>query len=121
MVSRISSKMILSVLIVSTLLSTSFQQSQADAPTQNGPNTVISHGELANMSKYTIFPLRQPMVSTKCPSYCRQTSCPNGFCSDCVDRYFNSNGMCYQCSSTCNTCQNGASFCTSCNRGFYIQ
>merc|ERR1712032_194316 len=121
MTSRISSKMNIALLLVFTLLSTSLQQSQTAETTQNGPNSVISHGELANISKYTIFPLRQQPVNTNCPSYCRQTNCPNGFCSDCVDKYFASNGMCYACSSTCRTCQNAASMCTSCNRGFYIQ
>ena len=84
---------------------------------------VISQGEPpSEMSKYSVFPLRQTVVvnSNRCPSFCRQTSCPNGFCSTCFPGYFASNGRCYACSKNCNTCQNGASFCTSCNGGSYF-
>ncbi|CAD8203433.1 unnamed protein product [Paramecium octaurelia] len=44
----------------------------------------------------------------------------NEQCIDCVDGLYFENNNCSQCDTTCKTCKNQSSFCTSCNSGYLL-
>ena len=120
MKTKISSNIKFILIFVSIMISSSNQEQQSGNKAETTPNSVISHGELANISRFTILPLRQKLVQKGCPGNCRQTQCPDGKCHDCNDRFYKDDGKCYPCSSTCNTCNDSPTECTSCNSGFYF-